>query len=787
MKLYFFLMAILPMFVFGQTEKNITGFIYNKLNQPVASARITLLAADSSVVIETASDSLGMFIAQPIKEMIFIRVAKEGFQTEWQRITNKRNYNFLLLDLSHHVLKEVTLTTKKSLVEYHADKTVVNVENSIGASTGDALDAIKKAPGVLVGNNEINIVGKSAVSIMINGKLQQIGGDDLIQWLHSIPSSTIAKIEVITSPSSKYDAQGDAGIINLVLKKHKQNGFKGSTTLTYQYNTKYLFPNLSTNLNYKRNNLTLFGNVSAGTRGWPYTGYINSYFTEQKQVMIENGLYKNQNARFQLGGDIVLSKKSTIGAMVSNNISKVRNDEHFETFFYTRDAIDSTTLIKGESRDIFPTKFSANTNYEYRLDSLGKKIGIDLDYYFQQGNRTRDFNIDYLHSNSQLDYSEAYRTSSQPISSIISGKIDAELPFKKFKANLGIKLSKSFHVMDNNFELLKTDHYELDTDRSNQFRYREQIQAAYLSLAKQWKHLDVQIGVRGERTIGEGVSNRTLQSRKFDYIKLFPSASLRYNLTKDQVVNLSFTRRINRPDYSFFNPLKYFHSPASYTVGNPLLQPSFIYASEMGYTFQSNWNIKLFYSYTANYYDRIYTVDTILQANSVTRKNLGTRTTKGISISGSIKPLKKWELNWSLNGAANYFKANENFGSSDFSGLNWWTEISNMFVFNKQSTFLGEINGYYYSGRQKDFVFWAPMSSVSLGIRYLLFKKNLSVSLFAEDIFRKSYWLQTNLQNNTKEYSYDGNPIRFSVSYKFGNSNIKSKQLKTVEEIQRTN
>ena len=176
-----------------------------------------------------------------------------------------------------------------------------------------------------------------------------------------------------------------------------------------------------------------------------------------------------------------------------------------------------------------------------------------------------------------------------------------------------------------------------------------------------------------------------------------------------------------------------------------------------------------------------------MQANSVTRKNLGTRTTKGLSISGSIKPLKKWELNWSLNGAANYFKANENFGSSDFSGLNWWTEISNMFVFNKQSTFLGEINGYYYSGRQKDFVFWAPMSSVSLGIRYLLIKKNLSVSLFAEDIFRKSYLLQTNLQNNTKEYSYDGNPIRFSVSYKFGNSNIKSKQLKAVEEIQRTN
>ncbi|MEN9523587.1 MAG: hypothetical protein RL065_1964, partial [Bacteroidota bacterium] len=221
---------------FAQSTTTLTGYIKNKNNQPIASVQISLLKADSSVVLATFSDKIGFYKIFPSQEVKYVKAEMQGFNSEIKNYNANTTIDFMLFESITKTTKEVTIVAKKPLVEYKADKTIFNVENSISATGGDAMDAIKRAPGVQVIQNNIAIAGRSSVAVMIDGRLQQLSGDDLAQMLHSIPADNISKIEVITSPSARYDAEGNAGIINLVLKKNKQKGFRGSVMAAHEYN-----------------------------------------------------------------------------------------------------------------------------------------------------------------------------------------------------------------------------------------------------------------------------------------------------------------------------------------------------------------------------------------------------------------------------------------------------------------------------------------------------------------------------------------------------------------------
>jgi hypothetical protein len=270
-----------------------------------------------------------------------------------------------------------------------------------------------------------------------------------------------------------------------------------------------------------------------------------------------------------------------------------------------------------------------------------------------------------------------------------------------------------------------------------------------------------------------------------DYTKLFPSAVVQYSPNQKHSFNLTFARRISRPNYTFLNPFKFYYTPNTYVEGNPSLQPAYNYLTKFNYAYKSNLNVVVLYNHIINYFDRVYTLDSMHQTNAVSRKNLGNKQVLALEIDYTLQPTKWWEVMGNINGGFMKFNATTSGTKNEFSKFNWWTEITNNFYLNKSKTLIAELSGYYYSPRQRDVVYWAEMSAVGFGIRYMLLNKNLSIAVAGDDIFAKSYWLQTNKLNNTVEYSYDGHSYRLSISYKFGNKNIKGKQVKSLEEIQR--
>lgn len=775
-----------PLLLFAQATNPVTGLVKDKNNKAISGAKIDLLQADSSLIISTFSDKSGFYKLSLTKEAKYIRVIMPGFTTETELYKHTPAVDFILFEDADKKLSTVTVTAKKPIVEYKADRTIFNVENSISATGTDALEAIKRAPGVLVVHDQITLAGKSSVAVMINGRLQQLSSEDLNQLLRSMPSDNLSKIEIITSPSSKYDAQGDAGIINLVLKKNTGEGFKGSVSSSYTRNS-FNFGSISSSLQYRKGKLNLFANASLGRQGYRYTAWTNTFYTNQSWEQKVNSGYFNNYARVQAGGDYQLSKKSTLGFAYSEAFNVQKNDEQINLSSYDLSRnLDSVTYTSGKTTDKYPGKHTANINYELKIDSTGKKLNVDLDYYRQKGNRRRDFTIDNYVDGTTLNSSLDNRISGQPLTEIMSAKADMELPLKNVRINIGLKVSDSYNVLDNLYETIVSGDYQTDSTKSNQFTYKEEIEAAYLNASKSWKKFEFQMGLRAEHTYGKGVSNTLAKTNTVEYTKLFPSGFISYAAHKDHIFSLSISRRINRPGYGLLNPFRFYFTPNSYWEGNPGLQPSFNYLFEGTYTLKSRLNFKLIHNRNSNYFDRIYIIDTINNTSSAIRKNIGNTRYFGFNISGSVEVTKWWELSGDLNGGYSKFMPYNDKDNSRYSGVNYWTELTNIFFLNKKKTVSAELSGYYYTPRQKDYKRWEEMSALNVGLRYMLFDKKLVIAVNANDLFAKTYWLQTNLLNNTKEYSYDDErSIRFSLSYKFGNKNIRAKQIKNVEEIQR--
>lgn len=791
MKLLLFLL-LSPVTIFAQT---ITGHIRDKHHQTLPGATITLLKADSSVIASSTSDTAGFYkLSFQTSDTVFVRVSLTGFITEVKPLLNTTTLDFILPDSSESnlaqasVIEGVKVTARKRIIEYKADRTIFNVENSIAATGGDALDAIKRAPGVLVNNNQITLAGKSSVAIMINGRLQQLSGDDLLQLLHSIPSDNILRIEIITSPSARYDAEGNSGIINLVLKRNKQKGFRGSATLSHEYNTGLNFPTGSFSIYYKKDKLNLFGTVNGGVQGYPYTAYINTYYPDQYVLQNSRYPYVNRFARLQAGGDYMLTMKSNLGFTLSEGFSGLDNREYIIASSYEWDGyLDSTLRTTGKTTDRYRGTLTTNLNYEYRIDSTGRKINIDVDYYRQQGDRHRDFTIESSATASSLTTEKTSRVSSQPLTEIKSAKIDFEMPYKFARIIFGAKASEAYNILNNLFENKTGGSYVNDTTKSNDFNYRETIKAAYITVNKSYKKFEFNIGLRAEHTRGVGVLVTASQTNILEYTKLFPSASVQYKKSEKHVFSMNFARRINRPGYGLLNPFRYYYTTNTYSEGNPLLQPAFNYVTDIGYTYKSKLNVRLLYNRISNYYDaRVSFVDTIQKTNAFTRKNIGYKEIANMNISGSFQLAKWWELLGEVNGGFSKFAPFDKSGQSSYTGFYGYIDATNNLYLNKARTLGFELSAYYYSPRQRDYVYWDKMTSVSVGLRHMLLNKNLVLVFYANDIFAQSFWLQTNKQNNTKEFSYDGHSYRMSISYKFGNKAIRAKQVRNMEEIQRT-
>ena len=782
--LAFLLIILFQNQVFSQIK--ISGQIKDKKNNPVEFIEIQLQNKDSIIFKSELTNAEGKFILETEKGEYSLIVRQLGVIYYKQNINANQDTNVGIINITEkeQQLQEVVITSKKKLIERKVDRLIFNVENSISASGGDAIDALKITPRVKVKNDNISMIGKNNMSVMLDDKLILLTGDELINFLKSIPSDNIKSIEVITTPPAKYDAEGNSGLINIKLKKSKLNQWNASLRSSYVQST-YPKGSFGGNFDYQKNKLSLYSNLN----------YVNGSNApvETNKIYYPLGLWNEENKRrdFQnsvngrIGADYKISEKFSVGMQYLGSFSKPKIAENSLTTIYnqTNSQIDSyiNTLSENLGKN---NNHSLNLNSTVVFDTIGKKMNINLDYFKFKNDDNRIFNT--------INLLSANNTSLQDIQNY-SAKIDFEHPLKWINLSYGGKLS--FIKTQNNVNYFDTT---LGTPifvptQSNEFNYDENTQAIYINgtkkLNEKW---ETQLGFRLENTQTEGVSKTLNQKNTNSYAKLFPTFYLTYTPNEKNAFSINYNKRINRPSYNRLNPFRWYSNPFSYTEGNPFLQPSFSNNLELNYTFNDNWSNSIYYSHTDNGFEQITIVDNTDNIQKTIAQNFFKTTIIGISESYTYNKLKWLSTTFSFDW--NYSKSESliPITNQNLNGSNAYFSISNDFNLNKNKTLLFNFSYWYNFKGTSDLDKNNAYSQLDASIKYFAFDKKLQISFNANDILSTNRPIYTSFTNNIqidyKNY-YDVRLFRLSLVYKFGNKNInvEKKEVGNQEEKERTN
>ena len=780
----FLLIILFQNQVFSQIK--ISGQIKDKKNNPVEFIEIQLQNKDSIIFKSELTNAEGKFIIETEKGEYSLLVRQLGVIYHEQKINVIQDTYIGIINITEkeQQLQEVVITAKKKLIERKVDKLIFNVENSISASGGDAIDALKITPRVKVKNDNISMIGKNNMSVMVDDKLILLTGDELINFLKSIPSDNIKSIEVITTPPAKYDAEGNSGLINIKLKKSKLNQWNASLRSSYIQST-YPKGSFGGNFDYQKNKLSLYSNLN----------YVNGSNApvETNKIYYPLGLWNEENKRrdFQnsvngrIGADYKISEKFSVGMQYLGSFSKPKIAENSLTTIYnqTNSQIDSyiNTLSENLGKN---NNHSLNLNSTVVFDTIGKKMNINLDYFKFKNDDNRIFNT--------INLLSANNTSLQDIQNY-SAKIDFEHPLKWINLSYGGKLS--FIKTQNNVNYFDTTLGTpiFDPTQSNEFNYDENTQAIYLNgtkkLNEKW---ETQLGFRLENTQTEGVSKTLNQKNTNSYAKLFPTFYLTYTPNEKNSFSINYNKRINRPSYNRLNPFRWYSNPFSYTEGNPFLQPSFSNNLELNYTFNDNWSNSIYYSHTDNGFEQITIVDNTDNIQKTIAQNFFKTTIIGISESYTYNKLKWLSSTFSFDW--NYSKSESliPITNQNLNGSNAYFSTSNDFNLNKNKTLLFNFSYWYNFKGTSDLDKNNAYSQLDASIKYFAFDKKLQISFNANDILSTNRPIYTSFTNNIqidyKNY-YDVRLFRLSLVYKFGNKNInvEKKEVGNQEEKERTN
>lgn len=775
-----FVLLLVSSVSFGQ---NIRGRVVSETGDPIPYAAVTLNSVlDGSLVKATISGDNGDFELKGILPgEVDFSVASIGY-TDYKK---KLNFKGDILDLGAIVLmegteklEEVTVTAEKPMVQVLADKTVFNVQNTINATGTSAFELLRKAPGVIVDNNGgIIVEGKTGVQIFIDGKLSVLQGEDLINYLESLQATDIEAVEIITQPSSKYDAAGNAGIINLKLKKDKSLGTNGTYTsgLTNGDFARY---NSSLNFNNRSKKGNLYGTYS--NRFGKSTGFINLNRTQSETQFDarSNSVYDRNSNNLKLGYDHYLDSKNTIGAIFNGNFNNGFNTNNTRTPIRALNAISNdSVLVALNQTDNTSYNINANLNYRY-ADTLGYSINVDLDYGKYNSDRNAFQPNIYFNGDESIVLTERITLQETPIDiDITTAKVDYEQNFLKGKLGLGFKFS--WVNTNNTFDFFNQLNGQniLDLNQSNQFDYSENINAAYFNYNRKWGKWNVQLGLRMENTISDGQleSNQENANERVErnYTDFFPSGGLTYQMNRKNQFALTYSKRIQRPNYQSLNPFEYKLDELSFSKGNPFLQPQYTDNVKLSHTFNYRLTTSLSYTYISDFFARV-TVAEGQSTNFLTTLNVADQEVINFGISYPKKIYEWWNIYFSLNAyVSDYKPTSPEFLAVKQETLSFYAQ--NTFTITKD--FKMEISGWYSSPS----VWGGTYETQSLGSLNLAFQKKffnnkVTGRLAFNDILYTVPWRGVTQFGNLFIDGNGGNDSRqmaFSFTYDFGRNEIK--------------
>ncbi|MCL9805748.1 TonB-dependent receptor [Flavobacterium amniphilum] len=748
---------LLPMSLFSQMK--ISGQIENQNGKLIEFLEVQLKDKDSLAIKSELTNSEGKFTIITGKGEYLLLVKQLGTVIHEQKIDVNQDYNLGVIKIIQtQQLNEVVVASNKKLLERKVDRLVFNVENSISATGGDAIDALTITPGVKVQGDNIGIVGKAGVDVMINNKKTQLSGNDLITYLKTIRGENISKIEVITNPSVKYDSEGNSGLINIVLKKNTSMGVNGSLQSSINKGYYYNFNN-GLNINYQDDKFKISwkGNLAnIKSKSLEYNK------VESQSQSIENNTNRNfygNTMSSYMSIDYTLNPKSNFGLVY--NISRRAIDGRGKTNTLIQNGT-SQNINSRTSSDAAGLVNSLNGYYNYNINKEGKKFSIEGNYI------TNEVDNSINNYSNSASYSDLQNTKNNSFK-IGTAQIDFELPNQWCKLETGAKItSTDSRIYTNSLE-------DNSITVNNLFSLNEKISALYVTANKEInKKWTVDLGLRYEHTqlnIHPESSDKIVSK----YDNVFPTVSVLFNQSEETSWSMNYNARISRPKFEDLNPYQFYNNSYSYTTGNPYLKPSISHNVELNFT-HKNVNISLYGSRLLNGSGGITSIENDFQVYKM--ENYYDENSLGFNVNYSRKFFKIWES--TIYGDGHFEHATSNvLQNSTFSGWNGLFSTNNSVILNKSKSLIFFANYWQTTKNKTDFRTIQPNSNLSLGFRYSLLDKKLQLSFTVRDAFRQEYKKGVSIvENGTNTYHnyYDARKFIFSMNYKFGSSKVKGNQ-----------
>ena len=696
-------------------------------------------------------------------------------------------------------MSNVTVTASRPIVEVKADRTILNVEGTINSVGSDALELLRKSPGVMVDKDEnLSVNGKNGVQVYIDGRPTPLSGQDLSNYLKSIQSSSIESIEIITNPSAKYEAAGNAGIINIRLKKNKSLGTNGSvnTGVNFGHYPKF---NAGTTLNHRNKTLNIYGNYAFNKS--KNRNNMDLYRTVADSLFDQHSTMKMENIshNYKAGIDFFLDKKNVLGVMVNGTFAdpSVSNYSRTEISYLPVDTIDRI-LVADNSSVMKRNNVNLNLNYSY-TGADGKSLTLNADYgYYDISTNQLQPNFYYDPSGLNLTRSVISRMISPTSININSVKGDWEQNFKKGKLGYGGKIA--FVKSDNDFQNYDVtgSNEALNTDKSNLFVYKENINAGYLNYNRQFKGVMVQAGVRVENTVAKGNSSGIKDNKEWvsefdrNYTNVFPSAAITFNKNPMSQFGISYSKRIDRPAYQDLNPFEFKLDEYTFQRGNVDLKPQYTNSIGISHTYKYRLTTSLNYSHVKDMFAQW--IDTTEKSKAfISKKNLAQQDIISFNIS---YPYQYKSYSVFANLSSNYSMYKADFGpgrevDQDAFGLNLYAQ--NSIKFGKTKTWTAELTGFYVAPTIQQGAFRSEsLFSVDAGLSKNLWKNKATIKASFSDLFNTLQFTgrQEFAGQSTKvKVKWETQQLKLNFVYRFGSNQIKAARNRSTgaeEESKRT-
>lgn len=778
-----FLLVFLSTFLHAQNfdRGEIKGVVTSDGKAPVEYATVLLKnATDSSLYKGDLTGADGVFQFAKINAgTYFLEINSTGFTKQVIssiKISETDSLHDLgAVSLTTQTLGGVTISADKPFIEHQADRTVVNIENSTVHAGTTVSEVMEKLPGVQVSQDgTISLKGKSGVIVMIDNRPVMLSGDELANLLRGMPSSGVQKIEIITNPPARYDAAGNAGIINIVTKKNRREGISGSVTAGYgqgQYE-KY---NGSISLGWKNKKCNLLFNYS-----YAHNMKFNDIYVTRKLLDHDTttAFYNThtwltaplETHNPRASADFYLSPKTTLSVLATAAPMSL------DIFTRSHTNISNSSEQPTGSYDFDNrsygnwSNYAFNTELRHDLDTNGSQISGDLDYARYWSGTKQDYTTLTNDAVGNLVNNALSVSDQRGNLFIYAAKVDYTQMLKNhMRFEAGAKSSLVNTDNDSRFYAVSGNEQQLDSSRSNHFLYNENINAAYLNWNREMEKWTLQFGLRAEQTVADGEQVYTGQTFTRRYAQLFPSAFFNYQLNKKHALNLSFGRRVDRPAYQQMNPYRLVIDATSYKMGNPYLRPEIGYNSELTWSYDNMLSITAGYSLSTD----VITEVIIREANTYntmqTTVNLSHTNYYNLNISYTKKLFPWWTTNTSI--FSYYAVYAGTINNHQLSGGTPYVNISTNNSIPFAEGWSAECSYYWTNKFFYGISTYLPAGNLVLGVQKTLFQKRGSVTLNATDVLLTNYTrLMTQLSDIDESWTVhrDLRVVTLSFSYRFG-------------------